>query len=66
MADLGADGADSRVVDEGAGVAVVPVLVGKLTVSDLERARLTVHIFVLEEKREKRDWEGKGWTRKGE
>jgi len=47
VADLGTHEADTRVVDQRAGVAVVPVLVGKLPVRDLERTGLAVQVLVL-------------------
>ena len=42
VADFGTDGADARAVDQPAGVAVVPVLVGKLTLSQRKCAQLAV------------------------
>ena len=51
VADFGADSAGPRVVDKGAGVAVVPMLVGELSVGDLECAQVTVQVFLFLEQK---------------
>ena len=45
VADFGTDGADSGAIDKTAGVTVIPVLVGKLTLSQRKRAELVVQLL---------------------
>ena len=54
MADLGTHRTDARVFHQGAGVAVVPMLVSKLPVGDLEGAGLAVQVLILRKKGESR------------
>jgi hypothetical protein len=46
MADLGTDGADSKVLDQITSVAVVAVLVGTLILCQREGAQLSILILV--------------------
>jgi hypothetical protein len=47
MTDLGTDGADPRALDQFTGVAVVPVLVGKLVLCLGEGAQLSIKAFLI-------------------
>ena len=63
MADFGTDGADPRAVDETTGVTVVPVLVGKLSLSQRKCAELVIQVLGILEKGGGREGEerGKEW-----
>ena len=47
VADFGTDGADPRALDQLTGVAVVPVLIGKLTLCLSEGAQLSIKAFLI-------------------
>ena len=56
MTDFGTDGADARAVYQPTGVAVIPVLVSKLSLGHSEGTELVVQVFSLLE-----IGEGEGW-----
>ena len=47
VADFGTDGADPRALDQLTGVAVVPVLIGKLTLCLSEGTQLSIKAFLI-------------------